>query len=151
MSDQNTSAKDRKKEEARKARNEAKARVREFIKSLPEEGRQKRLKDDLTLLIGTGTRTVGSVRSVNNVLLEAIEKAGDKGLTEMDIFRQFKIGRPEMTTKIRIFLKTKDPNDRVWVKGFEDEKEGMIYRVVGKGPNPPKGWDGFVPADEDAL
>jgi hypothetical protein len=131
------------KKEARKA---AKVRVREFIKSITDNDE---LKADLILLVGSGTRAGrGPVRSINNVLKEAIVAAGEDGLTEMDIFKQFKIGRPEMTTKIRIFLKTPNVDDRVWVS-FNEEDE--TYRVVGTGANAPEGWDGFVPADENVL
>lgn len=131
------------KEAKKLARREAQARVREYIKEL-EDGNP--LKADLTLLVGTGQRAArGTVRSINNVLLEALVNAGDKGLTEMDIFKQFKIGRPEMKIKIRIFVKTPNPDDRVWVK-FDESDE--TYRVISKGADVPEGWDSYVPSDD---
>jgi hypothetical protein len=130
------------KKEARKA---AQVKVREFANGLEDED----MKKAILFLIGSGQRAArGAVRSVNKVLLEALQAAGDEGLSEMDIFKQFKIGRPEMTTKVRIFLKTPNVEDRVWVS-FDEESE--TYRVVGSGASAPEGWDGFVPADENVL
>jgi len=134
------------KEAKKKAYQDAKSRVRDYIKTLSSDDL---LKADLVLLVGTGQRASrGPVSSINTVLRDAIIASGDEGLSEMDIFKQFKIGRPEMTTKIRIFVKTPNPDDRVWVN-FDESTE--IYKVVGLGKDAPEGWDGFVPADENIL
>ena len=66
----------------------------------------------------------------------------------MEVFKQFKIGRPEMSNKCRLFLKTDNPADRVWI-AFDSDDE--VYRVVGTGAKAPKDWQGFVPADEKQL
>ena len=131
-------------EEKRKARNEAKERTRVYIKSL-EDGQ---LKEDLNLLIGTGSRqSSGAPRaSINNVLRDLfIEKTE---VSEMDLFMQFKIGQPEMRIKIRIFVKTPNPDDRIWVI-FDEEKE--VYRMVGKGAEKPSEYTGFIPAEQNIL
>ena len=71
-----------------------------------------------------------------------------KGLSEMDIFKMFKIGRPMMAAKVRILVLTANPADRVWV-AFDEPNE--IYNVVGTGAKPPKDWDGYVPAEKENL
>lgn len=136
---------DEAKEAKKEVRKAAQVKVREFIKTVDDVD----LKAALVLLVGSGTRAVrGAVKSINVVLKDALVAAGDDGLSEMDIFKQFKIGRPEMTTKVRIFLKTPNTEDRVWVR-FSEEDE--TYRVIGSGTDAPEGWDGFVPADENLL
>jgi len=135
-----------KRDAARLLRNEAKTRLRDFAKTLEDDDA---LKADLFLIIGTGQRAggIGRVRvnmdmAIRDLFLE------EKEIHEMDIFKNFKIGRPQMTNKIRIFLKVPNPDDRIWVRFFPDEE---TYRIVGKGANPPKDWEGFVPADENIL
>lgn len=134
-----------KREANRIARNEARSRLREFAKELPDTDS---MKADILLIVGSGTRAGGVRRGVNfdmqirNLFLEKNE------LHEMEIFKNFHIGRPQMTNKIRVFLKVPNPEDRIWVKFFPDEE---TYKIVGKGTNPPKTWEGFVPADENIL
>lgn len=134
-----------KREAAREARNEAKARLREFAKTLPDEDG---MKTDILLIVGSGARAGGVRRGVNfdmqirNLILEKGE------LHEMEVFKNFHIGRPQMTNKIRVFLKVPNPEDRIWVVF---DKEDETYKIAGKGANPPKDWKGFVPADENIL
>ena len=139
------SAKETVKLEKKNMRLAARDRVREWLKNLDDVN----LKADIVLLIGSGQRSVrgGVIRSINNVLREAFI-AADDGLTEMDIFKQFKIGRPEMTSKVRIFLRTPVVADRVWVV-FDEKTE--IYTIAAIGENPPEGWEGYVPANENVL
>lgn len=137
--------KEAKKAERKAKTQEARAILRNFAKMTDNE----EVKESIFLLFGTGSRAPRmATKSINVALLEAIIEAGDQGLSEMDIFMKFKIGRPEMVSKCRIFVKTQNPEDRVWVKFHEDEE---IYRVAGYGKNPPEGWDAFVPADEELL
>lgn len=138
-----------KKNDARKAaRKVARERIVKFIvDNTTELGG---LVDDLKLFIGGGR--AGGARaprtSINSELRTALIEAGDVGLGEMDVFKRFHIGRPEMITKGRIFVLCPNPADRVWVK-FDEATE--TYKVVGKGINPPKEWDGYVPAAKEAL
>ena len=136
-----------KREALKKARTEAKARVRSAMRSAEFDPQ---LKADITILIGSGVRASGGgTRNVRTVILDALRESGKTGLTEMDIFKQFHIGRPEMNTNIRIWIKyVNDPEDRVWVH-FDEKAE--VYGVVGSGANPPKGWTGYIPKDEDIL
>jgi len=143
--DEALAEKNRKKEEAKKDRAKAKEIVRKFIGETEDED----LKKALMLLVGTGKRSGGSrimKPNTNQLLHDAFIEKGE--LTEMDVFKGFRIGRPEMTTKIRIFLKVANPDDRIWVKFFPDEE---IYRLIGTGANPPEGWDGFTPTDVEVL
>lgn len=132
------------KEKAEK-RNEARKRVLNFIAD--NEKDLGSLADDIRMFVGKAAvaRTKTSVRSVNTDLRDAFLEAGDAGLTEMDIFKKFRIGRPEMVTKIRILVLCPNPADRVWVK-FDEPTE--TYHVVGTGANPPEGWDGYIPSSK---
>ena len=132
------------KAQARKeARTAAKARIVAFLNDNAEQ--LGGLKADIELFIGKGgTRVAKSaVKSVNAELRDAFLAKGS--LTEMDIFKQFRIGRPEMVTKIRILVLCPNPDDRVWVK-FDEPTE--TYSVVGTGANPPAGWDGYIPSSK---
>ena len=131
--------------EAKKVeRNEAKTLIRSFAKECEDDA----LKKALLLIVGSGTRkSGGSTRvNVNALIREAFIE--EKEISEMDLFMKFKVGRPEMTTKIRIMLKTPNIEDRVWVKFYDDEE---VYRVEGIGAEAPEGWDGFTPVDEEIL
>lgn len=138
-----------KKAEAKKAaRKQARERIVKFLADNADQ--LGGLVDDVKLFIGSGKAPGSGLKrsSVNVELRQALLDAGDKGLTEMDVFKTFRIGRPEMVTKIRILVLCPNPADRVWVK-FDEASE--TYKVVGKGANPPKGWDGYVPAAKESL
>lgn len=130
-------AKMKKLAEARKA---ARSRIVTFLSENAEQ--LGALKGDIELFIGKGGARVG-VPGANFELRDALVAAGDKGISEMDIFKKYHVGRNEMKVKIRIFLLTPNPADRVWVT-FDETKE--TYKVVGKGEKPPAGWDGYVPS-----
>lgn len=132
----------------RAARVEAQKRVRAFVAENAEQ--LGNLASDILMFVGAARTSVrGPAKaSVNAAIREALLKAGSKGLSEMDVFKAFKIGRPEMVTKIRILVLCPNPDDRVWVK-FSEEDE--TYRVVGTGAQPPKGWEGYVPSAKESL
>jgi len=131
-----------------KARKEAKDRIVAFLKANADE--LGALKGDIELFIGKGQAQRGKVvsKSVNSELRAAFIEAGDAGLSEMDIFKKFKIGRPEMATKIRILVLCPNTEDRIWVK-FNEPTE--TYHIVGVGTAAPEGWDGYVPAEKVNL
>lgn len=134
---------DDKKEAAKKAKVEAKARILAFVKENAGELGPQLVADFNMFVKLTSTKGPRMSKSINSELRDAfVEK---KSLTEMDIFKQFKIGRPEMTTKIRILVLCPNPADRVWVK-FDEASE--TYNVEGLGENPPKDWEGYVPASK---
>lgn len=135
--------------EAKKQKAEAKSAARKRVLAFLSDNEKDlgTLADDIRMFVGKAAvaRTKTSVRSVNSDLRDAFLEAGDAGLTEMDIFKRFKIGRPEMVTKIRILVLCPNPADRVWVK-FDEPTE--TYHVVGIGVNPPAGWDGYIPSSK---
>jgi len=130
-----------------KAKKEAKLRVLQFVKDNADS--LKGIADDIRSLIGTGaTRASVGVKGINSDLRDAFLTAGDKGLTEMDIFKAFHIGRPEMVTKIRILVLCPNVADRVWVK-FNEQTE--TYHVVGTGAKAPADWTGYNPDNTKVL
>jgi|WetSurMetagenome_2_1015567.scaffolds.fasta_scaffold566172_2 hypothetical protein len=138
-------------EAAKKAKLEARKRVIAFLSD--NKDKLGSIKADIELLIGKGGSSAAprtGTRTVNSELRDAFLKAytEGKGLTEMDVFKAFKVGRPEMVTKIRILVLCPNPDDRVWVK-FDEATE--TYNVVGLGKNPPTGWDGYIPSEKSAL
>ncbi len=140
----------KKKLEARTAaKKEAKGRIIAFLADNSEA--LGTLKGDIMLFLGTGRARSGKTVTVapTNALRQALLDAGTKGLGEMDIFKAFKIGRPEMSIKRRVLVQSaKTPADRVWIN-FDESKE--VWTVVGTGAKAPEGWDGYVPAEKEAL
>lgn len=126
------------------ARADAKKRIIAFLKDNSEQLGS--LKGDIEMFIGKGQSAARSApRTVNSELRDAFIEKGS--LSEMDIFKAFRIGRPEMVTKIRILVLCPNPADRVWVK-FDEAAE--VYSVVGTGAEAPEGWDGYIPSTKVA-
>ena len=122
-------------------RREAKGFLREFMKTL-EEGD---LKVALMLVVGSGIRGRAAVASIKTKIKEALLEAAETGISEMQMFKVFKIGQPEMARNIKSFLKG-DPESRVWVQ-LTDE----TYTIVGLGAEVPDNWKGYIPADVEQL
>jgi hypothetical protein len=137
--------------EARKAqRTAAKVRVLEFMKGVKDA----QLLADLKFFVSqTRERGEATVKAISAPLKDALVKAGAKGMTGLDIYRQFKLGEPEMRIKQRTLIQRAKPEDRCWV-GYDAEKnaaDGGTYTVLAIGAEAPKGWDGYVPSDEEEL
>jgi hypothetical protein len=121
----------------------ARAKVLQFVKD--NEKDLGPLAADIRLLAGAGSgerkpAAVGVTRSINQDLRAAfLEK---KTLSEMDIFKTFHIGRPEMVNKMRVFVLVPNAADRIWV-AFDDKAE--VYNLVGTGAEPPAGFTGYIP------
>jgi hypothetical protein len=130
-------AKVKKLQEARKA---ARGRIVTFLNENADQ--LGALKADIELFIGKGGARVG-VPGANFELRDALIAAGAKGMSELDIFKKYHVGRNEMKVKIRIFLLTPNPVDRVWVT-FDEASE--TYKVVGAGEKAPAGWTGYDPS-----
>ncbi|MHC5062118.1 MAG: hypothetical protein ACYTFK_13720 [Planctomycetota bacterium] len=130
----------------RQAKNEAKARLRGVIAStdidLPEG-----MREDLALVIGTGTRTISAVSSAKMAVVEKIQSAVT--VTEDEIWNEFKLGRAEMR-KITVSLikKAKSPEERVWISF--DPQEG-VYSLVAEQADVPSGWTGYRPVDVEDI
>ena len=69
----------------------------------------------------------------------------NKEMNEDEVFANHKLGRSEMATAIKNIIKKFEPADRKWI-AFDPETG--VYKLVGKGANPPKGWKGYVPVEE---
>ena len=130
---------DDKKKVAAKAYAKRKEDARKIVTdyfSTPESSKiPENVKGSILYLIGKGVRSERS--GVSSELKELLLKGP---VSLMTIFEKFEIGKPTMEQRIRGFINVKNPADRIWV----EFKDGM-YTVVGKGENPPKGYEGYLP------
>ncbi len=127
------------------AKKEAKVKLAVFLK----ENEDFELASELKLLIVSSVR-VGKPRgeNINDKLKAFLVEAGSEGVSEMDIFKAYKIGQPEMSIKTRLFLKVEPASNRIWVQFFPDEE---IYKIIATGADMPSDWEGYVPADQVSL
>lgn len=88
---------------------------------------------------GTGT-TRTSVMSIVSGIFDEL-----KEISEDQMFIDHKLGRTEMATASKNIIKKFAPEDRKWI-AFDPETG--VYKLAGKGENPPRGWKGYVPVDE---
>jgi len=135
----------------RKATNEAKKEAKQKLIAWLKE--DPKIEDDIhtaiVLLIKTAAKSSKPrAESINEQLKAVLVEAGKDGVSEMAIFKQFKIGQPEMSIKTRLFVKVKDPAERIWVRFFEDEE---LYKVIATGADMPEDWDGYIPTTEVSL
>lgn len=132
-------------------RKEATPRVVQFLKDNKEQ--LGAVYDDLALFFAAELRTPAGPKatkspvapSINAELKAALEQGP---LSELDVFRKFHIGRPEMKLKIRAFILTPKVEDRVWV-AFDEASES--YSIVGRGEAAPEGWTGYLPQAKAEL
>lgn len=137
------------KKAARKARNEQrKASKAELVKfaSTDEFGKlPKAVQAAIKFLApekASGGR--GGVSSVYEAVRTMFPKVGH-AIGELDIFKQTKKGRGEFRKYVRTALKKAEPAKRLWIE-FDEAKESWTLRA--EGATPPKGWTGYVPADD---
>lgn len=119
------------------------ANVREWLRSKPEIDPE--LYKDLIRVVGlpgTTSRPSGIKGEVIDHLLEK------KRISELEIFKKWKIGQDGMKAIIRSMIKEPATKDRVWV-AYDEEKEE--YKIAGQGEEPPKGWTGYLPPEEKDL
>lgn len=69
--------------------------------------------------------------------------ANGDGMDELELFKQFKIGRGEMRKKVRSLIRDCASADRIYI-AFDEAKESWI--VQGRGATPPAGWKGYMPS-----
>ncbi len=119
------------------------SRIRSWMRTKPDIDPE--IFSDLVRVIGlpgTTTRPSGIKGDVTEALLE-------KGkLTELEIFKNWKIGQDSMRAIIRSMIKDPAPKDRVWIE-LDPKKEE--YRIIGRGESPPEGWTGYLPPEEKEL
>ena len=130
-------------------KNAARARAIAFLKENAEQ--MGTLTTDFMLFLGAPTRTARAtagtptLNSTGAMRKLFIEKGK---LTEMEIFKNFRIGQPEMRIKMRFFVQhAAKPEERIYVRftpATKPEDEG-IYTLVGQGAAIPEGWDGWKP------
>lgn len=70
------------------------------------------------------------------------------GLDELEIFKQFKIGRGEMRKKVRSMIRDAAPEMRLWIV-FDEAKE--LWVLQGRGAKAPAGWKGYLPVEGGDL
>lgn len=129
-------------------RKEARPRVVQFLKDNKELIGT--IYDDLALFVAAAMREPKAPKerktaakpSVNAELRAALLEGP---MSELDIFRKFKIGRPEMKLKIRAFI---NGTPRIWVD-FDESSE--TYSVVATGEAMPEGWTGYKPQAKAEL
>lgn len=138
------------KNEAMNKRNEARKKALEILKAhfdkTPNEEcveALKILRPSLYGLAGGGGRSGGD--PVYKKVIAKIIEAGNNGLNEMVLFKDFKIGRKETAGMIKRYLKNTDPKDRTWINFTPSDG---IYKVVAKGSVAPGNYTGYIPVDD---
>jgi len=145
--------KEKKKEELKIKRAEAKSVLKEMLKAeyngkdemviLKEAFEQIRSAIKTLVSFGTARTSTGSKVSKTDVLKEMIKKDGQ--IEEMKIFEMFQIGRPEMAIQRRLMIQKCDAEDRVYMNFDEDKR---AYVLVSVGAEVPADWEGYIPDDQ---
>lgn len=124
--------------------NNAKAVLRKYAKDAktPTD-----LAEAIKIIVGSGERAIPAAGSgVLGKLREFFDAAKDGIVDEMDLFKEFKIGRGEMRGKARDLVREpKNADERRWVE-FDEQKE--VWKLVGKGAATPAGWTGVLPGEK---
>lgn len=100
---------------------------------------------------GSGAdRVPGAGRvSLDTQILQKFKAVGVGGsVTDIELFKEFKVGAERMRFFIIKMIKDAAPESRVWIK-FNAETDAYDY--VADGPDIPEGWDGYLPKDESIL
>jgi hypothetical protein len=134
-------------EDPKKLRKAKKNQAYATIKELVDKQQDAKYKQALTTirpsLYGVARPIGGGVSIVTKFVSFITDK---KSVSEDIVFKEFKVGRKECANIIKKHLRKVEPHDRVWI-AF-DANTG-IYTVKGVGTNPPAGWNGYVPVDEE--
>jgi hypothetical protein len=132
------------KDAKRKEYADARTRILKFKDTLKDDGKdQQALKDALGLFIHEAAAR-GRTSNTDEIM-DKIIKSGKTGVSEMDIFNAYFIGRPDMKSKIRAFTLETEPAKRAWI--YLDE-EKRAYFCAGIGEKPPKDYTGFIPIEK---
>jgi hypothetical protein len=137
---------EKKAEELREQKKKERAEAKERVRKLIEDNKfDEQTKKDLQTLISFKKGRAGASNKVSktDVLKKLFREK--KTVSEMEIFKQFKMGIPEMNIQRRLMIQRSTPEDRVWIN-HDPEKE--VWVMVKEGPNPPKDWDGYIPEEQ---
>lgn len=115
----------------------ARAIVQEFTKTkaftkLPEDVQQ------AIERVGGKTSTRAATPVFRDKLATLFPNVGD-AVSELDLFKDTKMGRGEMRKRVRETLKKSAPEGRYWVEFAEATEEWVLLHV---GPEQPEGWLG---------
>lgn len=142
MSNENSTGevKDVKKAERRAAKKESYA----TLKKIADATKNEEMKNALIVIRPSLYGITSSGGGGSNKVLDAIVAKGQ--MNELELFQTMKVGRREVASIIRKHLKRSEPAKRVWINF--DEKLTQ-YKVVGKGPEAPKNYDGYIPVEKN--
>lgn len=136
--------KEKAKQDKRDARKAAVKKILDFMKANPSLS----IMAELKLFVKEPGSRGRKASPVFASILNLLKVNGAKGVSEMDIFKNFRIGRPEMAHNIRKALLTEKPADRVWI-ALDESSE--TYFIKGTGAKAPEKWDGYIPAEKTDL
>lgn len=156
--DQELTEKEQKMLEKRLARDKKLAAAKELVRSnypMLEETLEADLFQALAFIVGnrkgTGaSRVPGAGRvSLDSQILMKFKAVGVGGsVSDIELFKEFKVGTERMRFFIIKMIKDTTPEDRVWIK-FNAETDN--YDFVATGADVPEGWDGYLPKDQSIL
>ena len=136
--------------EAKRVRKEAKKKAFYFLKDVASaEGADPKIAQALKVIRPSlyGERSSCGGKTPTHALFVAkVVETGKEGLSEFDVFQEFKVGRKEARSLIKKHLKSTSPESRIWINFNPD---AGLYRVVGKGSNPPQSYVGYIPVDDE--
>lgn len=99
-------------------------------------------------LYGT-KRTPGAGRQSKYILFSNLFENEGNGISELDMFKELKIGRSECRHLIKETIKrTKPVEKRKWIT-FNTENE--TYELIEIGSEAPKNWTGYIPIESISL
>ena len=133
------------KKEKRKLKNKAFNVLKNFFDKTPNEECVKALKTIRPSMYGIAGGGKKSGSPVYKKVVKAIADAGNAGLNEMVLFKDFKIGRKETAGMLKRALKATESQDRVWINFTPSDG---TYKVIGKGKVAPANYTGYIPVDE---
>lgn len=134
------------KKETQRKRKEAREANKKLIKDYLNEKKiqfPREVADALNVLLKTGSSKVRTTSAASAVLAKL---KSERQVDETDLFMEFKVARKEMGSYIRNWIKKPAPNNRTWVRF---DKESEHYVLAGEGENPPEGWTGYVPTEDE--
>jgi len=140
-------AQDQERKERKSALRAAKVKACETLKELVDKQTDRKYQEALAVVRPSLYGLTGGGVSSGNAIHDQFAKfvAQKKTVSEDEVFKQYKIGRKEAHALLRKHLKKATPAERQWISF--DKTKGS-YTLAGTGEKPPKGYEGYVPAEE---